>query len=81
MMCPGLTPRVSLSSHAASTDFYYFAFTLGTSFAVSDVVVTTAGMRWHVMVHSVLSSCYNAVLPAVAIGILTNRLPRGLRVG
>jgi uncharacterized membrane protein len=55
------------------TDFFYFSFTLGTSSAVSDVAVTTTDMRWHVMVHGVLSFFYNAVVLAVAIGILTNR--------
>jgi len=56
-----------------SVDFLYFSFTLGTSFAVSDVTVTTPAMRWHVMVHSVLSFFYNAVVLALAIGILINR--------
>jgi uncharacterized membrane protein len=56
-----------------ATDFLYFAFTLGTSFATSDVNVTTQAMRWHVMVHSVISFFYNAVVLAVAIGILTGK--------
>lgn len=56
-----------------ATDFLYFSFTLGTSFAVSDVSVTAQAMRWHVMVHSVLSFFYNAVVLAVAIGILTGK--------
>ena len=54
-----------------STDYFYFAFTIGTSFAVSDITVTTPEMRWHVMVHSVLSFFFNAAVLAVAIGILT----------
>jgi uncharacterized membrane protein len=56
-----------------ATDFLYFSFTLGTSFAVSDVNVTSQAMRWHVMVHSVISFFYNAVVLAVAIGILTGK--------
>jgi uncharacterized membrane protein len=56
-----------------ATDFLYFSFTLGTSFAVSDVNVTSQAMRWHVMVHSVVSFIYNAVVLAVAIGILTGK--------
>jgi uncharacterized membrane protein len=56
-----------------ATDFLYFSFTLGTSFAASDVSVTSQAMRWHVMVHSVLSFFYNAVVLAVAIGILTGK--------
>jgi uncharacterized membrane protein len=56
-----------------STDFFYFAFTIGTSFAVSDVLVTSPKMRWHVMTHSVLSFFYNAAILAVAIAIVTGR--------
>jgi uncharacterized membrane protein len=56
-----------------ATDFLYFAFTLGTSFAVSDVNVTSQTMRWHVMVHSIVSFFYNAVVLAVAVGILTGK--------
>jgi uncharacterized membrane protein len=56
-----------------ATDFLYFSFTLGTSFAVSDVNVTSQDMRWHVMVHSVLSFFYNTVVLAVAFGILTGK--------
>jgi uncharacterized membrane protein len=56
-----------------ATDFLYFAFSVGTSFAVSDVSVTTQAMRWHVMVHSVLSFFYNAVVLAAAIGFLTGK--------
>jgi len=54
-------------------DYMYFAFTLGTSFAVSDVSVTTPSMRWHVLAHSVLSFFYNAIVLALAVGILTGR--------
>jgi uncharacterized membrane protein len=54
-------------------DFMYFSFTLGTSFAVSDVTVTAPAMRWHVMTHSILCFFYNAIVLAVAIGIVTGR--------
>jgi len=56
-----------------ATDFLYFSFSVGTSFAVSDVNVTTQAMRWHVMVHSVLSFFYNAVVLAAAIGFLLGK--------
>lgn len=59
--------------HPGPDDFMYFAFALGTSFAVSDVSVTLPSMRWHVMVHSVLSFFYNAIVLALAISILTGR--------
>ena len=56
-----------------ATDFLYFSFAVGTSFAVSDVNVASQAMRWHVMVHSVLAFFYNAVVLAAAIGFLTGR--------
>jgi len=56
-----------------ASDFLYFAFTVGTSFAVSDVNVTSQEMRWHVMVHSVLSFFYNAAVLVAAIGFLLGR--------
>lgn len=52
-------------------DFLYFAFTVGVSFAASDVEVRSRTLRWHVMVHSVLSFFYNAIVLAVAVGIIT----------
>ncbi|WP_226338345.1 DUF1345 domain-containing protein [Arthrobacter sp. UM1] len=52
-------------------DFLYFAMTLGSSFATSDVTVTTTRMRWHGLVHSALSFFYNAVVLAVGFRILT----------
>ncbi|OIV37890.1 hypothetical protein BIV57_08500 [Mangrovactinospora gilvigrisea] len=52
------------------TDYMYFAFTVGASFAASDVSVTTRRMRWQVMVHGVASYFYNAAVVALAIGLL-----------
>lgn len=60
-------------AHPTVVDFFYFSFTMGTSFAVSDVVVVTPSMRWHVMMHSVLSFFYNAAVLALAVGILRPR--------
>ncbi len=51
-------------------EFLYFAFTLGTSFAASDVTVTGREFRWRVTVHSVVSFFYNAIVLALAINIL-----------
>jgi uncharacterized membrane protein len=61
------------TEHPTVVDFFYFSFTLGTAFAVSDVTVTTSPMRWHVMMHSILCFFYNAVVLALAVGILTRR--------
>jgi uncharacterized membrane protein len=54
-------------------DFLYFAVTVGVSFAASDVEVGSRPLRWHVMVHSVLSFFYNAIVLAVAVGVITGK--------
>ena len=54
-------------------DYLYFAVTIGTAFSVSDVLVTTARMRWHVMVHSVVSFFYNAAVVAFALSLIAGR--------
>ncbi|GAA3199849.1 DUF1345 domain-containing protein [Actinocorallia longicatena] len=51
-------------------DYMYFSYTIGATFASSDVAVTTRRMRWHVMVHSVLSFFFNALVIAIAIGVI-----------
>jgi uncharacterized membrane protein len=54
-------------------EFVYFSLTVGTSFAVSDVEVTSSAMRRRVTAHSVLSFFYNAAIVALAISVLTSR--------
>ncbi|MFC4128394.1 DUF1345 domain-containing protein [Nocardia rhizosphaerae] len=49
------------------TEFVYFSFTVGTSFAVSDVNVVDRSMRRRVVAHSVLSFFFNAAVVAIAI--------------
>ncbi|MEV0334405.1 DUF1345 domain-containing protein [Nocardia sp. NPDC050717] len=49
------------------TEFVYFSFTVGTSFAVSDVDVVNRAMRRRVVAHSVLSFFFNAAVVAIAI--------------
>lgn len=51
-------------------DFLYFSFTIGSSFATSDVTVLTTRVRWVVMVHNVISFLYNALVVAVAFQVL-----------
>ena len=51
-------------------DFLYFSFTIGTAFATSDARVDTSRSRWIVMVHSIVSFLYNALVVAVAFQIL-----------
>lgn len=57
----------------SAVDFVYFAVTIGTAFSVSDVLVTTARMRWHVLVHSIISFFYNAAVVAFALSLFAGR--------
>ena len=51
-------------------DLLYFSFTMGTTFATSDVTVVTRRARWIVLVHSIAGFFYNALVIAVAIQVL-----------
>lgn len=51
-------------------DFLYFSFTIGTAFATSDARVESSRSRWIVMVHSIVSFLYNALVVAVAFQVL-----------
>jgi uncharacterized membrane protein len=53
-------------------DFTYFSFTVGTSFAASDVKVTSRRSRGVVLGHTILSFAYNTVLIAVVINVITD---------
>ncbi len=57
----------------SAVDFMYFAVTIGTAFSVSDTLVTTARMRWHVLVHSTISFFYNAAVVAFALSMFAGR--------
>lgn len=48
-------------------DFVYFAFTIGMTAQVSDIVVTTSALRRAVLLHSVGSFFYNTVILALAV--------------
>jgi uncharacterized membrane protein len=61
------------TDYPAPVDFLYFSVTIGTAFSVSDVLVTTTRMRWHVMVHSVVSFFYNAAVVAFALSLFAGR--------
>ena len=57
--------------HPQLIDFLYFSVTVSVSFAASDVEILSRQLRWHVMVHSVVAFFYNAVVLAIAVGIIT----------
>jgi uncharacterized membrane protein len=52
-------------------DFTYFAFTLATAFATSDVQITDRRIRRTALGHSVLAFGYNTAILSVAVGFLT----------
>lgn len=57
---------------AGLTDYLYFAITIGSTFATSDVNVVSRRLRWTVATHSVLAFFYNAIVMAIAFKILTD---------
>jgi uncharacterized membrane protein len=52
-------------------DFTYFAFTIATSFAVSDVDVIDRAIRRAVLGHQILSFFYNTSILALVINLFT----------
>lgn len=54
----------------STLDYLYFAFTLGASFATSDVQIITVRVRRLVLIHTVLAFFYNALVVAVAFQVL-----------
>ena len=58
------------------TDFLYFAFTIGTTFATSDATIRTSRVRRVALVHGVASFFYNALVIAIAIQVLQFVLSR-----
>ncbi|MGD8193411.1 DUF1345 domain-containing protein [Herbiconiux sp. P18] len=65
---PGLI--IPSRPHPGLVDYLYFSFTIGSSFATSDVTVNTSRMRLTVLMHSVVSFFYNALVVALAFQIL-----------
>lgn len=51
-------------------DFVYEAFTIGTTFATSDVSILTRRMRWTVTVHAVTSFFFNGAIIVLALNTL-----------
>ncbi|MFC8384866.1 DUF1345 domain-containing protein [Nocardia sp. NPDC057272] len=61
------TPRPNL------LDFAYFSFTIGVSFAVSDVTTRTRHLRAQVLLHSVIGFFYNVAVIGVAVDVVKGR--------
>jgi uncharacterized membrane protein len=51
-------------------DFVYLAFSIGTSFEVSDVAITSKRIRRTVMVHGIVSFFFNVTLIALTVGLV-----------
>lgn len=59
------------TEHPTFIDFAYFSFTVGTTFAVSDVDAQTSGIRLRILAHGVLSFIYNTAMLGIAIGVIS----------
>jgi uncharacterized membrane protein len=52
-------------------DFVYFSYTLGTTFATSDVETLGPRIRWTIVWHSVLSFFFNGLIIVLALNTIT----------
>jgi uncharacterized membrane protein len=55
-------------------DFAYFSFTVGMTFQVSDVVVTSSRARRAVLLHAVMAFVYNTTILALSLNLVTTLL-------
>lgn len=60
------------TEHPRMVEFVYFAFTIATTFAASDVSVVTSGTRWRVVVHSIVSFFFNGLIIVFAFTTIAN---------
>lgn len=58
------------SAEPTIVDYAYFAYTVGTSFAVSDVETRSSSIRWLVVVHGVLSFFFNGLIVVLALNTI-----------
>lgn len=56
-----------------TVDFVYFSFTLGTSFATSDVTLLTSSARWLATWHSVVAFFFNGLIIVFALSTILQR--------
>jgi uncharacterized membrane protein len=66
-------PPFSFPDTTAPTllEFVYFSFTVGTTFATSDVEVRSTRMRGIVLCHGLLAFVYNTAIISMVVGLLT----------
>ena len=65
--CGGI--RFPDTERPSDWDFAYFAFCIGTSFAVSDPQVTETRVRREIIGHSIISFAYNSVIIGMVINL------------
>ena len=53
-------------------DFAYFSFTVGTTFATTDVMIVSRRTRWRVTLHSVISFFFNSAILVLALSSLSS---------
>ena len=64
--------RFPKTTHPRIVDFVYFSYTLGTTFATSDVETLTPRIRWTIVWHSVLSFFFNGLIIVLALNTITS---------
>lgn len=62
--------RFEGSALPCDLDFAYFAFTIGMTFAVSDVVITSVRVRRVVLLHALVSFAYNTTILALSLNLV-----------
>jgi uncharacterized membrane protein len=55
-------------------DLAYFSFVVGMTFQVSDVQITSAGIRRLVLVHGLISFAYNTAILALVVNVVSGLL-------
>jgi len=60
--------------HPDFGDFLYFAFTIGMTFQVSDVVITARSMRRLVLAHGLLAFAFNIAVIALTVSLVASAL-------
>lgn len=68
--------RFPSGGERSTLDFLYFSFTIGTSFATSDVEILGFRTKRIALLHSVIAFFYNAIVVAVAFQILQGLVTR-----
>jgi len=54
-------------------DFAYFSFTIGTTFATTDVMILSRAQRWRVTIHSVITFFFNSAILVIALTSFTSK--------